>query len=130
MRELFSALLFFAVLAQGASADVGRVVTLVLPHALGAGETPWIEVKVGSVERGAEIEISTKAGQTLGVISPFGIRSGDRAGTYTIPLPPEAISDDHVSLRLTLNQYGHAKRAPTVKEVQSIRLKIVPAAAR
>jgi propanediol utilization protein len=121
------ALLSFALLAQPASAAAGRVVTLVLPHTLAAGETAWIELKLGVTERGAEIEIATTAGQSLGVISPFGIRSGDEAGTYTVPVPADAISGDHVSLRLTLNQYGHAKRAPTAKEVVDIRVKIMPA---
>ena len=104
------------------------MVTLVLPHALGAGETAWIELELGVIERGAEIEIATMAGQSLCVISPFGIRSGDPAGTYTIPLPGDAISDERVSLRLTLNRNGHVQRAPTAREVKSIRVKIMPAA--
>jgi len=127
MNSLFGMLLSFVLFVQPVCASSGRVVTLVLPHALSAGETAWIELKVGVIERGAEIEIATTAGQTLGVISPFGIRSGDEAGTYTVPVPVDAISDKHVSLRLTLNQYGRERRAPTAKEVKSIRLKIMPA---
>ncbi|MGB7845198.1 MAG: hypothetical protein WBL63_06255 [Candidatus Acidiferrum sp.] len=127
MRIQLTALAFFALLAQPACAAVGRVVTLVLPHPLHAGDTAWIELKVGAIERGAEIEIATTEGRTLGVISPFGIPSGHQAGTYTIPLPADAISNDRVSLRLTLNQHGHAQRAPTAKEVKSIRVKIRPA---
>lgn len=97
-----------------------------LPHSLGPGETAWIELELGVIERGAEIEIATTAGQSLGVISPFGIRSGDPTGTYTVPLPGDAILDGRVSLRLTLDRNGHAQRAPTAREVKSV--KIMPAA--
>ena len=108
--------------------ETGRVVTLAMPHALRAGEAVWIELKVGSIARGAEIEISTTAGQFLGVVSPFGIRSGEDAGTYTVPVPPNAISDNRLCLRLTLKTENNEKRAPTTKEVREVRLKIVPAA--
>ena len=128
MHAPLATLALFALLAQATSAVPGRVVTLVLPHALRAGEAAFLEVKVGAIERGAEIEIATTEGRSLGVISPFGIRSGRQAGTYTVPLPADAISDNRVSLRLTLNQGGHAQRAPTRKEVKSIRVKIMPAA--
>jgi hypothetical protein len=128
MHAPLAVLVFFVVLAQSAPATVGRMVTLVLPHPLRAGETAWIEVKAGTLNRGAEIEITTTAGRSLGVISPFGIPPGQQAGTYTVPLPADAISDDRVSLRLTLNQHGRAQRAPTAKEVRSVRVKIMPAA--
>jgi hypothetical protein len=128
MHAPLATLALFALLVQSTNTVPGRVVTLALPHALHEGETTWIEVRVGVLERGAEIEIITTAGQSLGVISPFGIRSGREAGTYTVPLPTDAISDDRVSLRVTLNHGSHAQRAPTAKEVKSIRLKIMPAA--
>lgn len=116
-------LLSFVLLAQAASAP-GRLVSLALPHAPGDGEAVWVEVKLGRIERGAEVEVETTAGQSLGVISPYGIRSGAQAGTYTVPVPPEAVSDGRLKLRLTLNQYGRAKRAPTAKEVKGVRLKL------
>lgn len=106
-------------------AQEGRVVTLTLPHALAAGETMFVELKVGAIERGAEIEVATTSGRFLGVVSPFGIRSGQDAGTYTVPIPADAISDSRVSLRLILTHYRQAKRAPTMKEVTAVRLKIV-----
>ena len=127
MHAPLATLALFALLAQTTYTVPGRVVTLVLPHAPREGETAWLQVKVGAIERGAEIEITTTAGQSLGVISPFGIRSGRQAGTYTVPLPADAISDDRVSLRLTLNQGGHPQRAPTTKEVKSIHVKLMPA---
>lgn len=126
MQAPLAALALFALLAQTAYTVPGRVVTLALPHALHEGETAWLEVRVGVIERGAEIEIATKAGQSLGVISPFGIRSGRQAGTYTVPLPADAISDDRIALRMLLSHDGR-QRAPTAKEVKSIRVKIMPA---
>ena len=53
--------------------------TLRLPHALRAGETAWIEVKVGAIARGEEIEITTTAGRSLGACLPStGASSGRR----------------------------------------------------
>jgi hypothetical protein len=124
MSTLAVTLLSFALLAQTAPAARGRVVSLPLPHALEAGEVAWVEVKVGVIERGAEVEIETTAGQKLGTISPYGIRSGAPAGTYNVPVPPDAISDGRLKLRLTLRRYGGVRRAPTTKEVKGVRLKV------
>ena len=123
MNTLVVTLISFALLVQTMDAAPGRVVNLVLPRTLSANEVVWIELKLGAIGRGAEIELETKSGKTLGVVSPHGIRSGDEAGTYTIPVPPDAISNKRLSLRLILTQ-GRAKRAPTTKEVKSVRLKI------
>lgn len=123
MNTLVVSLISFALLVQTIYPTPGRVINLVLPRTLSANEVVWIELKLGAIGRGAEIEIETKSGKTLGVVSPHGIRSGDEAGTYTIPLPHDAIFNKRVSLRLTLTQ-GRAKRAPTTKEVKSVRLKI------
>ena len=123
MNTLVAGLLSFVLLAQTAYAAPGRVVTLVLPRTLEANETAWIELKVGVISKGTEIEIETTEGRTLGVISPYGIRPGNEAGTYTVPLPEDAISNKRVSVRITLS-YLQTKRAPTSKELKSVRLKI------
>lgn len=123
MGTLMAAWMFFALLAQ---ASTGRMETLALPHALRPGETAWLEVKVGAIARGAEIEIATTSGQLLGVISPFGTHQGNEGGIYTLPLAPEAISNDRVSLRLAL-RYSGRSRAPSPQEVKSISVKIAPA---
>ncbi|MGB8511055.1 MAG: hypothetical protein WCD76_21975 [Pyrinomonadaceae bacterium] len=127
MNTLAAALLSFALLAQTAAAPPGRIVSLTLPHALGEGEAAWLEIKVGVIERGAEIELTTTEGKPMGVISPFAVRSGAPAGTYTVPVPQGAVSGGRVRLRLTLNRYGRAKRAPTAKEVKAVRLHITRA---
>lgn len=123
MHTLAVTLLSLALLAQTAAAAPGRVVSLSLPRALGEGEVAWLEVKVGVIPRGAEVEVTTLDGRTLGVISPYGIRPGRPAGTYTVPLPPDLFSDGRVKLRLTLS-FGRERRAPTAKEVKAVRLRL------
>jgi hypothetical protein len=109
-----------------AQAPEGRVETLALPHPLRAGERAWLEIHVGPLSRGARIEVETASGKLLGVISPFGVRSGNEAGTYTVPVPADAISDDRVCIRL-LFSFNQSQRAPTLKEVKSVRVTITGA---
>jgi hypothetical protein len=122
MQTLFATLISFALLVQTAGAP-GRVVNLVLPRSLNADEGVLVELKLGVLTRGAQIEVETASGKMLGVISPYGIRAGNEAGTYTVPLPSEEISNGRVSLRITLS-FNRSKRAPTMKEVRTVRLKI------
>jgi len=122
MHTLLATLISLALLAQSAGV-AGRVVTLVLPRDVTADEAVAVEVKVGVIARGAQIKVETTSGKLLGVISPYGLRSGDEAGTYPIRVPSEAISNRRVSLRITLS-YNRSKRAPTAQEVRSVQLKI------
>lgn len=110
-------------MAQSRQIDGAREMTLVLPHALRKGETAWLLVKVGAIGRD-QIQLMTQDGRPLGTISPFGIRSGRPGGTYTVPVPAEALSDGRLRLRLSVMQSGRAPRAPTAKEVKSLRLLI------
>jgi hypothetical protein len=110
-------------MAQSRQVDKTGEITLLLPHALRKGETAWLLVKVGAIGHD-QIQIMTQAGQSLGTISPFGIRSGKPDGTYTVPVPTEALSDGRLALRLSVMQSGRAPRAPTTKEVKSLRLLI------
>ena len=124
MQTLFATLISFALLVQTAGAP-GRVVNLALPRSLTANEGVSVELKLGVLARGAEIVVETVSGKLVGVVSPYGIRAGEEAGTYTVPLPPEAISNNRVSLRLTLKQ-GREKRTPTTKQIKDVRLQITP----
>lgn len=126
MQTLFATLISFALLVQTAGAP-GRVVNLALPRSLTANEGVSVELKLGVLARGAEIVVETASGKLVGVVSPYGIRAGEEAGTYTVPLPPEAISNNRVSLRLTLKQ-GREKRTPTTKQIKEVRLQITPRA--
>jgi hypothetical protein len=125
MQTLLATLFAVALLAQTSGAP-GRVVNLVLPRSLNEDEGVAVELKLGVLERGAEIEVQTTAGKTLGVISPYGIRSGNEAGTYTLPVPAEEISNNQISLRITLNRHSRAKRAPTTQELRTVKLTITP----
>ena len=127
MRTISAALVCLALLAQQVDAADGRDVTLKLPRTLQPGETVFAEVQLGLLARGLEIEVTTAAGRELGVISPHGTRAGQAAGTYTLPIPSDAIVKGQVALRLSLNQFGRT-RAPAAQEVKSVRLKITAAA--
>lgn len=110
-------------MAQSRQIDGAREMTLVLPHALRKGETAWLLVKVGVIGHD-QIQLTTQDGRPLGTISQFGVRSGKPAGTYTVPIPAEALSEGRLVLRLSVMQSGRAPRAPTPKEVKSLRLLI------
>ena len=125
MPILIANLFAFALLVQTAGAP-GRVVNLVLPRSLNKDEGVAVQLKLGVIERGAVIQVKTISGKTVGTISPYGIRSGNEAGTYTISVPTEEISNNRLSLRITLNSHGSGKRAPTTQELRSVKLNIVP----
>lgn len=119
--NLTAAALLFAVLqAQGAAADV----TLELAHPLRSGEIVWVEVHVGVIARGQEIDVTTASGRELGVISPYGKHATQDAGIYSLPLPLDLIRDGHVSLRLSVTQPGAPPRAPTARQVRSVKLRV------
>jgi hypothetical protein len=125
MQTLFATVFAFALFVQTAGAP-GRVVNLVLPRNLSAGEGLAVELKLGVIERGDQIEVETMSGKLLGVVSPYGIRAGEEAGTYTVPVPAELISNRRVSLRIILDHHGRSKRAPTDQELRGTRLQITP----
>lgn len=126
MRRPTAAFALLALLAHSANAASALEAALVLPHPLGAGETAFVEVQVGPVG-GREIDITTASGQELGTISPFGVRLGQDAGTYTLPVPADAIRDGIVAVRLTITQPGGPPRAPTAEEVRSVKLAVAAA---
>ena len=123
---VLASLALLSVLSQAAQTPTAREVTLRLPHALHSGETAWIEVKLGVLERGAEIRVATMTDRTLGVISPYGVHSGHEAGSYMIQLPADAIAKGCVSLKVSLVRFGRAPRPPTNEEVKNIKLGIAP----
>jgi hypothetical protein len=102
--------------------DTARSMTLELPRPLTADQTAFVEVQVGPIGRGRTIEVTTASGQPLGTVSPFGVRTGQDAGTYPLPVPKDAIRDGRLSIRLTISQPGGAPRAPTADEVRSVKL--------
>jgi hypothetical protein len=53
------------------------------------------------------------------------VRPGQEAGTYTLPLPLDLLTEGHVTVRLLVSQTGRAPRVPTADEVKVVRLKLV-----
>lgn len=124
MKMLFATLFAFALLVQTSGAP-GRAVDLVLPRSLNEDEGVAVELTLGVLERGARVQVQTSSGRTLGTISPHGIRSGEEAGTYTVPVPTEEISNNRVSLRITV-KHSRNKRAPSTQELRGVKLVITP----
>jgi hypothetical protein len=106
--------------------DAARIVTLQLAEPLAPGASAWIEVQVGPVGSGRRINVTTASGQPLGVISTFGTRTGQDAGTYPLPVPRDAFRDGRLSVSLTITQAGAPPRAPTPDEVRSVKLGVAP----
>lgn len=125
MLRLAAAVLgWLAILAVGGGSAVAQERTLALPRPLQPGEIAWLVVEVGPIGR-REVTVSTVAGGIIGVISPFGPRAGLQAGTYALPLPAEAIEDDHVVVRLTISHEG-GPGDPTAEEVPRVTVRIGP----
>jgi len=100
----------------------GDVATLALPRSRDIGESVFLEVRVGRLGSGQEIELSTDAGRPLGVISPYGIGPGREAGTYVVPLPAHAVRDGRVRVRLRVIRAGAAPRRADASEVRNLRI--------
>ena len=113
--------------AQTAEVAASRDITLTLPHPLAPGELAWLSVQVGRIGPGQEIDVTTASGQSLGTISPFGLRLGREAGTFTLPVPADAIRDARIVVRLTISQAGAPPRAPNAEEVRSVTLGVAAA---
>jgi hypothetical protein len=110
--------MLFALCGRAAAQDR----TLTLPQPLQSGDIAFIEVTLGVIRPGQEIEITTPGGRTLGVISPHGIRAGHAAGTYTLPLPSDAICHGRVAVTLRLTRSDAKARMPTANEVRGVRV--------
>ena len=117
-----------ASIAYGAE-ERGMERTLTLPHSLAPGAIAWLEVQVGPLAPGQRVRVTTRAGESLGAISPFGRAERQQAGTYSLPVPPDAIHDDTLSVVVTITEANKPPRAPTPTEVQSLKL-LAPDTAR
>jgi len=65
-------------------------------------------------------------GKLLGTIAPFAIPPGNKTGTYTIPLPEEAVRRGRVAVRLAVEVMENVTRAPTRSEVEDVQPVYVP----
>jgi hypothetical protein len=97
--------------------------TLTLQHPLEPGAQAWLEVQVGPLGPGQRVRVTTLAGEPIGTIAPFGPAERQRSGVYSLPVPPDAIHDGVLSVRVTVTQSNAAPRPPAAREVQSLRLR-------
>ena len=103
-----------------------KTYTLESPRAPVYHETIHAMVSVGSLRRGDKIVVRTMTGEIVGTVSPFGIRSGQKAGVYPIPIPRAALVNRTVKLRLEVvpSAPDSIVRPPTDSEVENVKLKL------
>jgi hypothetical protein len=116
-----AAVVLLTLLALPGNIALAQNLTLSLRRPLRAGETAFIEVQVGAIGR-REIDVRTASGEPLGTISPFGVRLGQEAGTYPLPVSKDAIRNGRISIRLTISDPGGPPRAPTAQEERGEKL--------
>jgi hypothetical protein len=115
------------VLLSGAAAatsagPTNRVVEVTVPRGIAANETADLEVQTGVLTRGAQVDVRTPSGRLIGTISPFAIRPGQPAGTYSFPLTRDEIRDGHVTVCLSVRLAGQPARAPTPAEIGQVTI--------
>jgi hypothetical protein len=102
---------------------------IALPRALKAGERVLLEVRVGAIGSGQEVVLRTADGRLIGTVSPYGIRPGNAAGTYVVPVPPGALAhalrDGRLRLRILIERAGAAARPVRADEVLGVRAVVV-----
>jgi propanediol utilization protein len=122
VRAVRAALLSLALLAQaaqGASGGAAASRTVTLTPSGAPSRIAFLVVTLGALPSGGEVEITGTDGKMLGSLSPYALRAGTEAGTYTVPLPAEAVHNGQVTVHLSLRD-GDATRAPTADEVKAV----------
>ena len=106
--------------------SAGRNVSLRLPKSTVRDDRIWLELKVGVLTRGTEIEIRTADGRLLGVISPYGAKFRDAAAvsTYAVPVPRDVVDKGQLAFRLIVTGPHRSQRTPTKRDIRSVRLKV------
>lgn len=109
-----------------ADGNGAKRVELALPRATAPGEEAWLRVRAGTLPKGVALRISTADGKELATFAPFGVRSAQAGGDYTVPLPKEVIVGGHASLGIEVVDAKGVARAPTAKEIEGVELINVP----
>lgn len=124
---MFVLRLMMAMFLLGCSADGGaaRRVSLTLPRLPARGEAVLLKVEVGEIGHN-QLHVTTGSGRELGTISTYGVKPGTPAGTYIVPVPPDAMSGDHLTVLLTILE-GNTEHAATRREVKGVSIAIRPA---
>ena len=122
MKHISHAALAVLLWGELAAAAAGRKVTLSLPHPLARGETVWLIVGVGAIGH-KQLHVTTADGRELGTITAYGPKAGSTGGTYTLPVPADAIAEDHLTILLNIIE-GETEHAATEHEVIGVRVSI------
>lgn len=118
-----SAVIAATLLLGGARAADGvaatpRVVVLSASRVRLPGESASVRLSAGVLPHGSRLIVRLANGELVGAISPFGVSPGERAGSYMIPLPEDAVRGGTVTLHLELELPDHTLRTPTEKEIE------------
>ncbi len=97
-----------------------------VPRAPSAHEATTIVVEVGVLPRGQEIVVSTVSGKLIGIISPFGIGPGKRAGSYALPVPDEVVLEGKLRVKFTVIGGAGGERAPSAAEIRTVSVSMTP----
>ncbi len=92
------------------------------PRADAAGRAWVLEIGLGVLGAGAQVEVNAASGEPLGTISPHGPRAGRAVGSYSLPVPADAVRGGRLALRITVLDAAGRARAPAAGEVISVRL--------
>ncbi len=115
----------------GSPIEPGGKLTLTLSRRPAANEMLVVQLKVGVLKRGTKLVVRAIDHEIAGTIAPFGIRPGQKAGLFTVPVPSKAIVDKKVSLRLeVLEKDAKAARAATKGEIEDAKLAFIPVSER
>jgi hypothetical protein len=81
----------------------------------------WLQVQGRPDPPRPENRCHDRLGPGTWHISPFGVRSGQDAGTFTLPVPADAIRNGRLFVPLSITQFGAPPHTPTAEEVRSVR---------
>lgn len=102
---------------------------IALPRVPAAGERVSLEVELGVIGSGQEVVLRAPDGQLIGTVSPHGIRPGNAAGTYVVPVPDDAVAPSlehgRLHLRFVIERAVAAARPASAEEVRNVRAVII-----
>lgn len=105
---------------SGRAADDVRRPSWPAPPAI--GRTAFVVVTLGAVPPGTQIDVDVVGGRRIGRISPFAIRPGNAAGTYSLPFTVEEGEARAPAFRLSLPRADGGSEPPPPGWVVELRL--------
>src|SRR5205823_6193340 len=90
-----------------------KAVTFTLMRLPGDNERLEARITILSLDREDSVTVRTSQGQLAGSVVPFGPRRADKAVTFAVPIPKDAVLDGKVTLHLSIKSHdGKSMRAP------------------